>query len=69
MNLFQRKVALRVLGIHVGIILFFVMISGMKGCFRLKPKPEIVTFIEFGQAAPPVSVQQVDQNSGHQVVR
>jgi protein TonB len=61
MNAFQRKVALRVLGIHVGVILMLMMVSGLKGCFRMKPKPEIVTFIEFGQAAPPVAVQQVDQ--------
>lgn len=61
MNLFQRKVALRVLAIHIGVILFLTMISGLKGCFRSKPKPEIVTFIEFGQAAPPVAVQQVEQ--------
>lgn len=61
MNRFQRKVALRVLGIHVGVILFFMIISGLKGCFRSKPKPEIVTFIEFGQPAPPVAVQQVEQ--------
>lgn len=61
MTAFQRKVALRVLGIHVGVILFLMMISGMKGCFRPKPRPEIVTFIEFGQAAPPVSVEQVTQ--------
>ncbi|MDF7824450.1 TonB family protein [Pontiellaceae bacterium B12227] len=61
MTAFQRKVALRIVGIHIGIILFIMMISGLKGCFRPKPKPEIVTFIEFGQAAPPVAVQQVEQ--------
>ncbi|MDF7798408.1 TonB family protein [Pontiellaceae bacterium B1224] len=61
MNAFQRKVALRVVGIHVGLILLIVIFSGLKGCFRRKPKPEIVTFIEFGQAAPPVAVEQVEQ--------
>ncbi|QBG48967.1 TonB C-terminal domain-containing protein [Verrucomicrobia bacterium S94] len=59
MNRFQRKVALRVLGIHVGVILGLLLISSLKGCFRPKDKPEIVTFIEFGQAAPPVVVEQV----------
>jgi protein TonB len=61
MTLFQGKVALRVLGIHVGIILCILMVSGLKGCFRPKPKPEIVTFIDFGQPAPPVAVQQVEK--------
>ncbi|MDZ8118909.1 TonB family protein [Pontiella agarivorans] len=61
MNRFQRKVALRVLGIHVGVILFFLLISSLKGCFRPKDKPEIVTYIDFGQPAPAVAVQEVEQ--------
>jgi|GEM_PF-3327260 len=60
MNAFERKVALRVLGIHVAVILLLLIVSGLKGCFRPKPKPEIVTFIEFGQPAPDVAVQQMD---------
>ncbi|MDF7807772.1 TonB family protein [Pontiellaceae bacterium B12219] len=61
MTSFQRKVALRVVGIHLAVILMLVILSGLKGCFRRKPKPEIVTFIEFGQPAPAVAVQQVAQ--------
>ena len=61
MTSFQRKVALRVVGIHLLVILMLVILSGLKGCFRRKPKPEIVTFIEFGQPAPAVAVQQVAQ--------
>lgn len=61
MNAFERRIALRVFGIHVGVIVFFVLVAGLKGCFQTKPKPEIVTFIEFGQAAPPVAVEQVAQ--------
>lgn len=60
MNTFERKVTLRVFGIHVGVILFFVMTSGLKGCFRKKEKPEIVTFIEFGAPAPMVQPQAVE---------
>ncbi|MDH3981384.1 MAG: TonB C-terminal domain-containing protein [Kiritimatiellaceae bacterium] len=63
MNAFERKVALRVTGIHVAVILGFVMVSAMRGCFRPKPKPEIVTFIEFGQPAPQVAVEEVAQMS------
>ncbi len=63
MNAFERKIALRVLGIHGGIILFFLMVAGLKGCFKPKPTPEIVTFIEFGSPAPQVNVQQVEQMS------
>jgi TonB family protein len=63
MNTFERRVALRVLGIHVGIVLLLLITSALKGCFRPKLKPEIVTFIEFGQPAPPVAVEQVDQMS------
>ncbi len=61
MNALERKIALRVLGIHIAVIVFFLLVAGLKGCFRPKPKPEIVTFIEFGQPAPPVAVQQVDE--------
>ncbi|HSR87636.1 MAG TPA: TonB family protein [Pontiella sp.] len=59
MNPFERQIAVRVWGIHLGFILFLMLYSGLKGCFRPKPKPEIVTFIEFGSPAPAVSVQEV----------
>jgi protein TonB len=59
MNAFERKIALRVVVIHVAVIGFFMIVAGLKGCFRRPPKPEIVTFIEFGQPAPPVQVQEV----------
>lgn len=60
MNTFQRKVTLRVLGIHGAVILVLLMTSGLKGCFRKKEKPDIVTFIEFGAAAPMVQPQAVE---------
>ena len=60
MNTFQRKVGLRVLGIH-GIVIFLVAVSSlMRGCFRPKPR-EIATFIEFGEPAPQVDVTPVSQ--------
>lgn len=59
MNAFERKVALKVLGVHVAIVLGVLMLALLKGCFRPKPKPEIVTFIEFGSPAPAVQVQEV----------
>ena len=61
MNAFERNVTLRVVGIHAAIILFFIITSSLKGCFRPKPKPEIITFIEFGSPAPQVEVQSVSQ--------
>lgn len=60
MNAFQRKITLRVIGIHTVVIFGFVMASAMRGCFNPKPK-EIITFIEFGAAPEAVSVQQVSQ--------
>ncbi|MEI6891979.1 MAG: TonB C-terminal domain-containing protein [Pontiella sp.] len=63
MNTFQRKVALRIAGIHVVIILCIMMMSGLKGCFRPKEKLEIEMFVEFGQAAPAVAIQEVAQMS------
>ena len=63
MNAFQRKITWRVLLLHLGVILYFIAFSSLKGCFRPKPKPEIVTFIEFGSPAPQVSVEPVSQMS------
>ena len=59
MNDYQRKIALRVLGIHIAVVVWLLLFAGLKGCFRPKPRPEIVTFIEFGQPAPPVEIQPV----------
>lgn len=59
MNAFQRRAALRIFGIHVGVVAVIMIMSGLKGCFRPKPKQEIVTMIEFGEPAPPVAVQEV----------
>lgn len=63
MNPFERKVTVRVLSIHLGVVALLVIQSGLKGCFRSKPKPEIVTFIEFGEPAPEVNVQEVAKMS------
>jgi protein TonB len=62
MNPFERKITLRVAGIHVAIVLVLVVHSSLRGCFKPKEK-EIVTFIEFGAPAPPVQVEQVSQMS------
>ena len=59
MNAFQRKVGLRVLGIHAGIILFFMFAAFLKGCFKPKPKPEMITYIEIGQPGPAVDIKEV----------
>jgi len=61
MNVFQRKIALRVLGIHCAVVIWLLLFAGLKGCFRPKPRPEIITFIEFGQPAPPVEIQPMAQ--------
>ena len=58
MNAFQKKITLRVLAIHAAIIFLVAVVPLMRGCFVQKPR-EIVTFIEMGEAAPAVSVQQV----------
>lgn len=65
MNQFQRKATLWIYGTHAFVFFWcFVVLlwmSALKGCFQPKPKPEIVTFIEFGQPAPPVALQEVEQ--------
>ena len=58
MNEFERKITLRVLGVHAAILFLLITIPAVKGCFRPRPK-EIVTFIEFGGPAPEVNVEQV----------
>ncbi len=60
MNAFQKRITLRVLGIHVAIVVVVWLFSVIPHCFKPKPK-EIVTFIEFGAPAPQVNVQQVSQ--------
>lgn len=60
MNEFKRKITLRVLGVHAAVVFLMVVIPAMRGCFKPKPK-EIVTFIEFGSPAEPVSVEAVAQ--------
>lgn len=61
MNRFERRVTLRVLAIHAAVVLFLVLQSMLQGCFRPKPREEIVTFIEFGSPAPPAQVQVREQ--------
>ena len=58
MNAFQKKVTLRVFGIHVVVIFLVTIVPLMQSCFRTKPK-ELVTFIEFGAPAEPVAVETV----------
>jgi TonB family protein len=61
MNRFERRIGLRVLGIHAAVILVVVMNSLLQGCFRPEPKREIVTYIEFGSPAPTPQVQEVEE--------
>ncbi len=65
MNRFERKAILVIFGAHALVFFWFFVVllwlSALKGCFQPKPKPEIVTFIEFGEPAPPVAVQEVEQ--------
>jgi TonB family protein len=58
MNAFQRKIKLRVVGVHAAIIFLMIVIPAIKGCFKPRPK-EIVTFIEFGAAPATVNLQPV----------
>ncbi|RKX35188.1 MAG: hypothetical protein DRP64_19495, partial [Verrucomicrobia bacterium] len=60
MNAFQKKIAWRVVGVHVAVVAVFWFCSVVPRCFRPKPK-EIVTFIEFGGPAPQVDVTPVSQ--------
>lgn len=62
MNAFQRKITLRVIGIHAGIIGATVLVSSLHGCVKPKPK-EIITFIEFGSPGPQVQMEPVSQMS------
>ena len=39
----------------------YTKLYDLRGCFRPRPKPEIVTFIEFGQPAEPVALQEVSK--------
>ena len=41
----------QVLLVHIGVVTLFLLFSFLKGCFKPRPKPEIVTFIELGEAA------------------
>lgn len=60
MNAFQKKITLRVLGIH-GVVIFLVgIVPLMRGCFTPKPK-DLITFIEMGGPAPQVNVEPVSQ--------
>ncbi len=61
MNAFERRVSYRVFGIHVAVVAGLTVFPMLKGCFRPKPKQEIVTFIEFGAPAPQVEVETVSQ--------
>lgn len=59
-NPFQKKVGLRVLGVHVAVILLALIIPALKGCFTPKPKNIETFFVEIGG---PVSVDPVPQQA------
>ena len=51
MHAWWRRVFGQVLLVHIGVVTLFLLFSFLKGCFKPRPKPEIVTFIELGEAA------------------
>jgi len=63
MNRFERRVTLRVLAVHAAVVLFVILQSALQGCFRPKPKQEIITYIDFGAPAPTPEVQEVQKMS------
>lgn len=63
MNRFERRVTLRVLAIHAGVVLFVILQSVLQGCFHREPKKEIITYIDFGAPAPTPEVQEVQSMS------
>jgi TonB family protein len=52
MHTWWRRVFGRVLLVHIGVVTICLLFSFLKGCFKPRPKPEIVTFIEFGVPDP-----------------
>ncbi|MCF7847977.1 MAG: TonB C-terminal domain-containing protein [Kiritimatiellales bacterium] len=59
MNVFERKILWRVLGIHGALILLLITVPMLRGCFKPKPK-EIEIFISVADAAPAVDVAAVE---------
>ena len=59
MNAFQKRITLRVLGVHAAIIFLVAIVPLMRGCFKPKPK-EIVTIVVIADAPSPVSIQSVN---------
>lgn len=63
MNRFELKITWRVVGIHFAVVGLLLIQSLLHGCFRPKPKPEMVTFVDMVNPAPPVQVQEVQHIS------
>ncbi len=63
MNQFKRRITLRVLGIHAAVVVVLMLQSLLHGCFRPEPKPEIVTFIDFGEPMPTPVIEEVTEIS------
>ena len=63
MNRFERRVVLRVLGIHVAVVLFLLMQSVLQGCFHPKPPAaiEVGLIVERGRSTSTPAVQEVAQ--------
>ena len=51
MHTWWRRVFGRVLLVHIGVVTICLLFSFLKGCFKPRPKPEILTFIEFTKAS------------------
>ncbi len=61
MNRFERRVTLRVLGIHVAVVLFVLVQSFLHGCFLPRPKDDIIIFTEFGEAPSTPEIVEVEE--------
>ncbi len=62
MNAFQKRITLRVLGIHAAVIFLVVVIPFMRGCFTRKPK-ELITMVVMENPGPPVRLEAVSEMS------
>ena len=49
MHAWWRRLFGRVLLVHIGVVAIFLLFSFLKGCFKPRPKPEIVTYIALGE--------------------
>lgn len=49
MHAWWGRVFGRVLLVHIGVVTIFLLLSFLKGCFKPRPKPDIVTYFTLGE--------------------